>query len=78
MIDIKDVDLITPQSFADGVEEVVWEVDCTYIEAIITYCDRMGIELDEVSRLVNKPLKEKLEFEGIAEGYLKKTTQITF
>ena len=37
----------------------------TYIEAILEFCDHHEIEPDMVSELIDRPMKENLEAEGI-------------
>ena len=35
--------------------------DLNYIDAIVHYCDENKIEVDSVSKLISKPLKEKIK-----------------
>jgi hypothetical protein len=46
-----------------------------YIEAIVTYCEENGIEFESVSKLISKPLKEKLKHEATQLNFLKKTSR---
>jgi hypothetical protein len=46
-----------------------------YIDAIVKFCTDKGIEIESVSKLVSKPLKEKLKCDAIELNYLKKTTR---
>jgi hypothetical protein len=50
--------------FAQDIEHLVVTSKINYIEAICTYCEENGIEFDSVSKLVSKPLKEKLKSEA--------------
>jgi len=43
----------------------VKESKINYIDAIVTYCEQNSIELDTISKLVSKPLKEKLKNDAI-------------
>ena len=53
-----------PNSFSIGVERLAREYDIGYTEAVIAYCDRYEIEMDIAPKLINKPLKDKLENEA--------------
>jgi len=61
--------------FSQDIENLVLNSDLNYIEAIITYCEENNIELDSVSKLISKPLKEKIKYEAQQLNYLKKTTR---
>jgi hypothetical protein len=58
--------------FAQDIEHLVM---INYIEAIVTYCEENGIEFESVSKLIPKPLKEKLKSEATQLNFLKKTTR---
>ena len=47
----------------------------TYIEAVVTYCQENEIELETVSKLVSKPLKERLKHEAQRLNYMKQTSK---
>lgn len=61
--------------FSSDIEELVKSSDLTYIESIIHYCEEHSIELDSVSKLISKPLKERIKCEAITLNYLKKTSR---
>jgi len=61
--------------FSSDIEELVKSSDLTYIESIIHYCEENSIELDSVSKLISKPLKERIKCEAITLNYLKKTSR---
>ena len=64
-----------PQKFAQEIEQIVKESKINYIDAIITYCEENGIEVENVSKLISKPLKEKLKHNAVELNFLKKTTR---
>ena len=66
---------ISKEKFAEEIETLVLNTQMNYIEAIIEYCEEKGIEIESVSKLVSKPLKEKLKYEATELNYLKKTTR---
>ena len=66
---------LCPQKFAQDVENIVKNSTMNYIDAIVLYCDENNIDIDTVSKLVSKPLKEKLKNDAIQLNFLKKTTK---
>jgi len=63
------------QKFAQEIEQIVKNSKINYIDAIITYCEENSIEIETVSKLVSKPLKEKLKHDATELNFLKKTTR---
>ena len=70
-----DSKFLCPQKFAQDIESLVKECKMNYIDAIVTYCEQNSIELDTISKLVSKPLKEKLKNDAMELNFLKKTTR---
>ncbi len=63
------------QKFAQEIEDIVKNTHVNYIDAIVTYCEIENIELDTISKLVSKPLKEKIKCDATELNFLKKTTK---
>ena len=51
---------VTPRKFAMDIEKIVVDEDLNYIDAIIHYCEIHSIEVESVTKLISKPLKERL------------------
>ena len=66
---------ISKDKFAEDIENLVLATKLNYIDAIIQYCEDNEIELESVSKLINKPLKEKLRFNATELNYMKKTSK---
>ena len=66
---------ISKEKFAEEIEALVLNTKMNYIEAIIEFCEERGIEIESVSKLVSKPLKDKLKYEATELNYLKKTSR---
>ena len=65
--------------FTNDIENLVQNNnDMNYIEAICHYCDENHIEIDNVNKLLSKPLKEKLKCNAINLNYLKRTSKAKF
>lgn len=67
---------LSSQKFSLDIENYVIDNNCTYIDAIISYCDENDIELDTISKILSKPLKEKLKVEAEKLNFLKKTSKV--
>ena len=61
--------------FTSDIEQLVLNSDLNYIEAIISYCEDKNIEFESVSKLITKPLKEKLKAQATELNYLKRTSR---
>ena len=66
---------VSKEKFAEEIESLVLKTEMNYIDAIVTYCEDKGIEVESVSKLISKPLKEKLKYEATELNYLKKTSR---
>ena len=66
---------LTPSKFALEVEKIVAEEKCNYIDAICHYCEINKIEVDSITKLVSKPLKERLRYDAINLNFMKKTSK---
>ena len=61
--------------FTQDIEDLVKNnKDLNYIDAIVHYCDENKIEVDSVSKLISKPLKEKIKAQAMELNFLKRTT----
>ena len=66
---------ISKDKFAEAIEALVLKTKMNYIDAIVEYCTEKGIEIESVSKLVSKPLKEKIKCDALELNYLKKTSR---
>ena len=63
--------IITPNKFAILIEELVKTKRLSYIDAILWYCEKNGVDPSDSKKLVNKALKEKLTYEAQSLNLLK-------
>ena len=62
--------------FTQDIEDLVKNnKDLNYIDAIVHYCDENKIEVDSVSKLISKPLKEKIKAQATELNFLKRTSR---
>ena len=66
---------LTPSKFALEIEKIVAEENCNYIDAICHYCEINGIDVESVTKLVSKPLKETLKYDAISLNFMKRTSK---
>ena len=61
--------------FAQEIESLVKTYNFNYIDAILTFCEENKIEMESVSKLISKPLKEKLKYEAQELNFLRRTSR---
>jgi len=66
---------ISKDKFAEDIEALVLRTKMNYIDAIVEYCEQNSIEIESVSKLVSKPLKEKLKCNATELNFMRKTTR---
>ena len=66
---------LTPQKFAIEIEKIVAEEEFNYIDAICHYSETNNIEVESVTKLISKPLKEKLKYDAQELNFMKKTSR---
>ena len=66
---------LTPQKFALEIEKIVANEGMNYIDAICYYCEINNLEIESVTKLVSKPLKEKLKYDAQELNFMKKTSR---
>ena len=66
---------LTPTKFSMEIEKIVAEEKLNYIDAICQYCEMNDIELQYVTKLITKPLKERLKYDAIQLNFMKKTSR---
>ena len=67
--------ILTPSKFALEIEKIVAEENINYIDAIVHYCEINELEVESVTKLVSKPLKEKLKWDATRLNFMKRTSR---
>ena len=66
------VELMNTQSFSTEIENIVRRgKNVTYMDAILHYCDKNGIEIETGAKLINTIIKKKIEAEASELNCLK-------
>ena len=61
-------------SFSMNIENLVKEKGVSYIDAVLLYCDKTGLETDVAAKLIAGTLKSKLKLEAEGLNFLPKST----
>jgi hypothetical protein len=62
--------------FSMYIEQIVRDKNISYMDAILKYCQENFIEPEDIAKLVNKSLKDKLEVNFQDEDYLPKKAKL--
>ena len=62
----------SPTEFSLYIEDKVAKEKIGYMDAIISYCNEVDIEIDSVGNLVNQSLKDKIQLEAEDQNMMKK------
>lgn len=62
----------SPNEFSLYIEEKVQLEKIGYMDAIIQYCNEIDIDVEAIAKLINQPLKDKIQVEAEEQNYLKR------
>ena len=62
----------TSNEFSLYIEQVALEKRMSHLDAILEYCKENFVEPDDIAKLINKSLKDKLEMDFREANYLPK------
>jgi len=70
----------TSSNFSEDIENLVWELDVTYMEAVLIWCERKNIEVDQIVGFIKRDsnLKANIQMEGERINMLEKTARLPF
>jgi ATP-dependent Clp protease ATP-binding subunit ClpA len=66
---------INQSKFSQEIEKIVCEENVNHIEAIVMFCELNGLDIEGITKLISKPLKERLKCDAIRLNFMKKTTR---
>ena len=66
---------LTPQKFAIEIEKIVASDELNYIDAILHYCEKNSLEVESITKLISKPLKERLKWDATRLNFMKRTSR---
>lgn len=66
----------TANEFSLYIEQVVKDGKISYVDAVLHYCKENFLEPQDIAKLVNKSLKEKIALDMQELNYLPKTAKL--
>lgn len=66
----------TANDFSLYIEQLVKEKRITHMDAVLEYCKENYLEPDDVAKLINKSLKEKIAIDMQELNFLPKTAKL--
>ena len=67
----------SPNSFSSYIEQKVREKKgLTHLDAVLNYCKENYIDPEDIKKLINKSLREKIEIDFQNDGYLPKNATL--
>ena len=66
--------IVTPNTFALLIEDIVKTKRISYIDAVVLYCEKHNIDPSTTKSMINKNLKEKIAYEAQGLNMLKEKT----
>lgn len=66
----------TANDFSLHIEQIVQDKKMSYMDAVLDYCKENYLEPQDVSSLINKSLKDKIEMNFRELNYLPKQAQL--
>ena len=73
---LKETMFKTANEFSLYIEQMVREKRMSYMDAVLEYCKENFLEPDDISSLINKSLKDKIEMDFRELNYLPKQAQL--
>lgn len=62
--------------FEEIIEDIVWELDINYIDAILHYCEEKSIEPEVVTSMIGRSLKTKIAEDAERLNFLPRTAKL--
>lgn len=68
--------IIDKKSFSQLVEDFIHDRPMPYIDAIVMCADKHGMEVEMAARLVNKNIRDKVEYEAQSLNLVKSSAKL--
>lgn len=75
---VNDLSFVSIVEFTKEIENLVYQKDMQYIDAVIYFCEQKGLDVETAASLIknNSKLKASIQLEAETLNYLPKTTQL--
>jgi uncharacterized protein YdhG (YjbR/CyaY superfamily) len=67
---------MTMAKFSEKIEQIVYDKNMDYMEAILYFCTENDLEPEDVVKFVSTNLKSKIELNAIDSGYFPKRSSL--
>ena len=66
------------REFYEAIENLAWKHDIPYMDAVVMYCEKNGIEIESIVSLIksNENFKSKIQIEAENLNFLPKTARL--
>lgn len=70
--------LKSPEEFISTIEDIVYQYDVPYLDAVLMYCEKNEIEIETIASIIkkNENLRGKLMIEAEDLNFIKKTARL--
>lgn len=59
--------------FSLKIEDLAWDKDISYMEAVVLHCEQVGLEVELAAKLISGALKAKIKIEAENLNFLPKS-----
>lgn len=75
---IQDINFVSIVEFSKEIEKLVLDKKMEYIDAVVYFCDKNGVDIETAASLIknNSKLKASIQTEAENLNYLPKTKQL--
>ena len=63
-------------AFCNKIEDIVEDKDCSYMEAMVFFCEENDIEPTTVAQLLTEVMRQNIELEASSLNLIKSTTKV--
>lgn len=75
---VDEMVVLNVKDFIEIIDGIVEEKKIDYLEAVMYYCDKTGLEIETAAKMIkgNPKIKAKLKIDAEQNGYLPKTAKL--
>ena len=70
--------MLTKNKFSKIIEDIVWEEDLSYIDAVLHFCEQNNMNPEDIPKYLSDPIKGKIEAEARKLNYMPRMNQLSF
>tara|TARA_Y100000034_G_scaffold87336_1_gene104762 strand:- start:4284 stop:4526 length:243 start_codon:yes stop_codon:yes gene_type:complete len=70
------IKMMNTKEFSAIIENMVTTYGCSYMDAIVDYCQKENVEIETVAKLINTRIKNSIQIEAENLNFLPKTKRL--